>query len=131
MNADVKKMTEKCQRCEEIDDDRRTLWMSCFYDMDELKIPFKMEGMLDKENKNISNIPSGRVFYTIRVCKACRANWMEAIKSWFDNPVKKESCGSGIYVRQYGDNIEITEEEWNNMQPGRIAVRFKPDEPML
>lgn len=31
---------------------------------------------------------------------------------WFHNIKQKESCGSGIFVREFGHNIEITEEEW-------------------
>jgi len=106
-------MTELCQRCKEEGDDRRTLWMACFYDMDELKIPFDKEAMLDKEQKNISNIPTGRTFYTLRVCKDCRSDWMRSILYWWNTiPPKSDSCDSGIYVRDFGTNKEITLEEY-------------------
>jgi hypothetical protein len=31
---------ERCMRCGEEGEDRRTLWMACFYEMKELGIPF-------------------------------------------------------------------------------------------
>ena len=31
---------EECVRCKEVDEDRRTLWMRCFYEMNELEVPF-------------------------------------------------------------------------------------------
>lgn len=92
-------MTEECQRCKEIDEDRRTLKMSCFYDMSELDVPF----VLDEDTS----------VYTLRVCKDCRADWMKAIEYWFhDIEPKIKSCGSGIFIREFGSNIEITEEEF-------------------
>lgn len=32
---------EKCARCGEVGEDRRTLFMACFYEMSELKVPFE------------------------------------------------------------------------------------------
>ena len=87
-------MSEKCQRCEEVDEDRRTLWMACFYEMNEMGLPFEKQRIRDPEKK-IADIPFAHEFYTLRVCKTCRADWMESIKAWFQNPVKRESCGSG------------------------------------
>jgi len=90
---------EECQRCRDIDEDRRTLEMGCFYDMGELDVPFKLD--------------ETRRLYQLRVCKDCRADWMKAIEYWFHNSFyKKESCGSGIYIRDFGSNVEITEEEF-------------------
>lgn len=62
---------EKCQRCGQKERDRRTLYMACFYQMGELRVPFKS---IDRDGTN---------FYTLRVCKACRSEWMGAIESWF------------------------------------------------
>jgi len=59
---------ERCQRCGEHGWDRRTLVMRCLYEMNELNIPFEL-----KDN-----------YYTLRVCKECRADWMKSIKHWFD-----------------------------------------------
>lgn len=100
---------ETCQRCGEEGQDRRTLWMACFYNMDELGMPTKLEVLLDadasectpaKEPGKITvggqsiNLSSGTVrcsgeltprgFYTLRVCKKCRADWMTMIKAWWE-----------------------------------------------
>ena len=110
---------EECQRCKEVEYDRRTLWMECMYKMDELKLPFTHQFLTDKNESNIR-------FHTLRVCKDCRSDWMKAIEYWFhDIEPKRKSCGSGIFVREYGATVEITEEEWNKRAPGIVPVRFK------
>lgn len=101
---------EICQRCGEKEDDLRILHMECFYDMNELGLPFqKLNG-----------------FFTLKVCKSCRAEWMITIKNWFEDKPGRKSCGSGIFVRRYGANVEIPEEEWYEENPGREPVRLKP-----
>lgn len=106
---------EQCQRCGDVDHDRRTLWMSCFYAMNELELPFEQHRLVHPNGHNIN-------FFTLRVCKDCRADWMAAIKSWFDTPVEREVCGSGIFVRENGATREITREEWDRRNPGREPV---------
>ena len=64
-------LVEKCERCKVVDEDRRTLKMSCFYDMSELDVPFN----LDEDTGT----------YNLRVCKDCRSDWMKAIEYWFHN----------------------------------------------
>ena len=141
-----KKGEEKCQRCGEYGYDRRTLHMSCFYQMDELGLPFGQYQVMGEATDKVgkkeigdSGIfvtefakPTGKKnnkcahrYYTLRVCKDCRALWMQAIKDWFENgPKEKEpSCGSGIFVRRNGTNVEITEEEWYLENPGREPYR--------
>lgn len=55
-----------------------------------------------------------RTFFTLRVCKDCRAEWLSAIERWFDKePLKEESCGSGLFVRRNGVSVEITREEFD------------------
>lgn len=150
-------MTKKCQRCDEEGEDLRTLNMSCFYDMSELAIPFKEEILFDADAKHLRkakeattielhgghkfNISPGTVFsdgeltlvhiYTLRVCKSCRADWLDAIQQWFQNTHWKHDClpvGSGIFIRRNGANVEITEEEWYRLNPGREPVRVRnPD----
>lgn len=121
-------MTEQCQRCKEDGDDRRTLWMACFYEMMELNIPFEKEriregGIHDDHPNNFHN------FYTLRVCKQCRGDWMKALKEWFAKPVTPiDSCGSGIYLREYGAIVEITEEEWQKRNKERNPVTIFFDE---
>ena len=62
----------KCRRCKKIGRDRRTLWMACFYQMMELGIPFKHQKL------------GGDKLYTLIVCKDCRADWLCAIREWFN-----------------------------------------------
>lgn len=40
---------------------------------------------------------------------------------------KHKKTGSGIFVREGGKTIEISEEEWNKRNPGRRPVRFTGD----
>jgi hypothetical protein len=98
---------EECVRCKEVDEDRRTLWMSCFYAMDELNVPFE---------KEIINDPRMQAF-TLRVCKDCRSSWMKAIQDWFNGvqPIPP-SCGSGIFIREYGSVKEVTREEFDKLR---------------
>jgi hypothetical protein len=109
-------MREICQRCKEEGEDRRTLWMACNYDMSELDMPFE-KGEIAEDN-----------FFTLRVCKACRALWMISIRNWFgDYDESLKSCDSGIFVRILGYNFEVSEEEFREMHPGREPVRMKKD----
>lgn len=63
-----------CQRCGENGNDRRTLYMNCFYDMDELGLPFGR------------HLYGTRNFFTLVVCKDCRAEWLQSIQDWFKRP---------------------------------------------
>lgn len=113
---------EICQRCKETGEDRRTLWMACFYEMNELGLPFKLE-IIPDEREREGFAKQKHHFYTLRVCKQCRADWMQSIKQWFDTPKQPEqSCGSGIYIRRKGVNVEITREEWDAMSNGKEPV---------
>ena len=95
-----------CQRCGEgPDPDLRPLRMSCLYEMDELGMPFKHE-----------KAPEGYQTYKLLVCKNCRAEWMAAVELWFKNVDLRKHLGTGIFVRHYGANLEITEAEWERMR---------------
>lgn len=41
-------------------------------------------------------------------------------------PVRRD--GSGIFVRENGHTVEISEEEWNRRNPGRLPARIEPQE---
>jgi hypothetical protein len=98
-------MSAQCDRCGEIGEDRRTLWMACFYAMDELPVEFTVQTIGD------------RTFYTLCVCKGCRASWMTCISDWYHTmPEDKPSCGSGIYIRRNGINVEVTLDEFNALR---------------
>lgn len=86
-------MSDKCQRCGEEGQDRRTLWMACLYDMNELDIPFEIIDV------------GTRGFYTIKVCKGCRADWMTVIQKWF-NTKPEEEPETGYYVRELGATVQ-------------------------
>jgi hypothetical protein len=116
-------MTEKCMKCKKEGEDRRTLYMSCFYDMDELAVPFVHE----KLYKIDVPVPDAIIeCFTIRVCKKCRADWLHMIEAWFNiNMPIFASCGSGIFIRKFGVNVEVTEEEFRCMHPDIEPIRFK------
>ena len=128
---------ELCQRCGKVGEDRRTLWHACFYAMDEYDVPFEQVQITGHVCRQIGKemlhfigreVPVFAApdedearhdykFFTLRVCKECRASWMSSIADWFkESPTKPESCGSGIYIRRDGINVEITEEEWHQLQ---------------
>jgi len=98
-----------CFRCGDIDDDHRTLSMRCGYDMSEL---------------NISLLLGLGGEYTMSVCKRCRSQWMKAIKHWFKNIEPKREVGSGIFIREFGDNVEITMEEWLEHREKRAKENY-------
>ena len=129
---------EICQRCGEIGEDRRTLYMACFYAMEELNVPFEEEVVfqaelddltaakapvkVDTDENNSITLVAGTVtckgeltpkhLYTLRVCKDCRAEWMNAIKQWFNAKKSVDRpTGTGVYVRKNGTNVELNEEE--------------------
>lgn len=140
-------MDETCQRCGETGEDRRTLWMACFYAMDEMKeVPFKehmrkggtlhertgsrewrLSGRRDEAPLQIPEYAANgtaardQAFYTLRVCKGCRADWMGAIGKWFTaTPEVRTGCGSGIFVRENGANKEVSLEDWEQRRHGSI-----------
>lgn len=113
--------------------------MACFYAMDELKLPFKQYILFDADpatlvktkDPDIIKLSDGKEialgpakvrsdgelspygFFTLRVCKGCRSDWMHAIKKWFNESPSESRIGSGIFVRDYGTNREISEDEWS------------------
>lgn len=137
-------MSEKCARCGHTGEDRRTLWMACFYAMHELPVPFEqiaIEGpIMDKIGEEPTEFgfstpkwgkpehPSRRSFYTLRVCKRCRGDWMAAIGAWFaDKPADSDSDAEerdakapppshGVYVRKLGVTRLATDEEIEEMK---------------
>jgi len=119
---------EICQKCKSRGEDRRTLWMACFYDMKELGIPFEKETVI--EGGVHDGHPNAKhSFFTLRVCKECRSDWMSAIQKWWMTPIHiSASPGTGIFIREFGKTTEISEEQWKERYPNIEPVRFK-DEP--
>jgi hypothetical protein len=92
-------LPDKCVRCGAVGYDRRTLWHACLYEMDELGLPFKK---VDLGEGRFS-----RIFYTLYVCKGCRAEWMLAIKQWFNSPARHDDADEMPVERR----LEILESE--------------------
>lgn len=129
---------ELCQRCGEVDEDRRTLHMACFYDMDELGLPFGHMVIRGRVQVRIADVPGilgptqqfedhpeadARLHhhYTLRVCKSCRASWMAAIKDWFATPKpEQQSTGTGVFLRKLGRTYEASPAE-----VAELTVRMK------
>ena len=127
---------EECARCKRVGQDRRTLWMACMYSMEELSVPFEpcaINGQYLKktgskylpawdqyvpiyENPDDKGEPYRHQFYTLRVCKDCRADWMGAIKQWFSERPDAEDEEANIPVRIRGATKMITRPEWDAMQ---------------
>jgi len=66
-----------------------------------------------------SNDPSREfngVMFTLRVCKQCRSDWMDAIERWFNNVQPVQRVGTGIFVRKNGATVEVTYSEWEKMR---------------
>ncbi len=100
----------KCARCGDPGPDLRTLWMACLYQMNELNVPF------EREDLAVALESHERRFYTLTVCKDCRADWMSVIEKWFNTVPIEESPGTGIFVRQNGRSIEVSFEEYERLR---------------
>lgn len=149
IESDDNEQMPACVRCGEPSWDLRTLWMSCLYAMHELKdVPFEQRLMkggtlheylgeevvqpygfkAPKFSEESVGQARDQSFYTLRVCKSCRSEWMHAIRDWFVTlPTRRESCGTGIFVRDCGALVEITEEEWRERYGNREPVRVSKD----
>jgi hypothetical protein len=108
---------ETCQRCLAVHEDMRTLRMNCFYNMNEMGLPFEQqvffqtdhEKLVKKDdpvgitiNGTVLNLKAGTVtteepltphsFFALRVCKRCRGDWLETITAWFrDDKVRLQA----------------------------------------
>jgi hypothetical protein len=124
-------VTDICDRCRRgPDPDLRTLWHACFYAMDELGLPFEQckvqgvylshTGTLDAfgypvfEEPDPAQKPHDFKFFTLRVCKDCRAAWMSAIKAWFYAvpALAHENPEANIPYRENGTTVMLTESEY-------------------
>jgi hypothetical protein len=54
-------------------------------------------------------------FFTLRVCKDCRGDWLGAIKEWFNKKPERDGTGTGVWIRDNGTNREATPEEVERM----------------
>ncbi len=135
-------MNEKCDRCGEDGEDRRTLWMAAFYEMNELGLPFDRRILFHADMDTLEKasepddlvlkdgtklrIVSGTVtskgelrpetLYTLRVCKSCRSDWLAAIKRWFSE--RPDEGHGDIPMRVLGATRMVTDEEYRAMKEG-------------
>ena len=142
---------EICQRCGEIEEDRRTLYTACFYELDELGLPFthkvlfhaKIEDLAPDEEPHDFTLKNGdklrlspgtvrckstlipQKLYTLRICKHCRADWMQSMVQWFQAPVTRSEPDEWrcVPVRENGVTVYITEAEWHNRR-ANVGKRF-------
>jgi len=145
---------ETCQRCGEVGHDRRTLWMACMYAMEETGVPFEQVQVKDHtyaldhmescllfdggptvERAVFTDGPRHdeawtRGFYLLRVCKPCRADWMQAIQGWFKAAPIREDEGdteATIPIRDMGTTRMVTREEYERLYPGRVPLTISRD----
>ena len=158
---------EQCQRCGRVGEDRRTLYMACFYAMHEFDVPFtqvQITGTVQRhthdetmtfggvgrphrfaryEDVDPAAEPQKRGFYTLRVCKSCRAEWMQAIETWFrlgravrrdaedDDPgepnyIAPDGTPGYVWVRRGGATVLATPEEIRAMEERGGDVAYSP-----
>lgn len=128
-----------CARCGAKEGgDLRTLWMACLYEMNELGLPFEEKVLFHAELKDCTpskpptsitlsdgqkiNLEAGLVkcsgelaphhFFTLRVCKNCRGEWMEAITRWFKIFSGEANETATIPVRVHGRTVWMTPDEY-------------------
>jgi hypothetical protein len=101
---------QPCQRCGIIGHDRRTLWMACFYAMNELGVPFTQRAIVGDVVKPTDDPPNqwggltwqakrgdeehAFPFFTLYVCKGCRSEWMKAIRDWYQASPGRSHAGN-------------------------------------
>jgi hypothetical protein len=106
-----------CQKCGKKEYPLREVLISCQYDLDNLDIPFITKEVGFYKNDQ----PKPHFFFSLNICVECRSLFMEAIKNWFETPLKVLSDvaeGSGIFVTINGRYQEISEKKWDELYPG-------------
>jgi hypothetical protein len=74
VNKIIHEMDDGCMRCDmSMDGEGRTLFMACTYAMEEFDVPYSVTEVGDRK------------FYTLKVCKNCRGEWMHSIEKWFNH----------------------------------------------
>jgi hypothetical protein len=118
--------SDECQLCEAYGNDKRSLYIKCFYDVSEA-VP-EMISLQDVEEINIAMSN----FFYLRICKSCRGSLLGHLREWaasrrtlrgipkdHDGGVEPEyeDCDEegnprNIPYRKDGRTIMISEEEW-------------------
>lgn len=112
---------EQCQVCEALGDDRRTLVISCGYDLHEV-------------SKKFARTPDDRhAQFMLLVCKDCRGDFLGVLRRWVAKEFilkQEESSDRNIPLRVDGRIIMLTKAEWDAYttqrgEPGRKPFMVK------
>ena len=103
-----------CMLCGAKGEDKRSLWIDCFYAVHEVPDDQK--------------VAHNRGYY-LRICKTCRGRLLEHLRTWGNEcrtmrELPKDSDGSpeftdpdrNIPVRMHGTTVVLTREEWDRLQ---------------
>lgn len=143
--------SETCDRCGNPGADRRTLWMACFYSMEELGLPFTQRMLFHANTEELEKasepfapeiggqrivLQSGTVrcsgelrpqsLYTLRVCKRCRGEWMAAIRTWFHATPEGEDHDADLHEpNPLGTGVFVRENgSVKELTEAEVAERF-------
>jgi len=108
-----------CMACHSYGADKRSLMVTCFYDIKELVPEFiNLSGCHEEDNPL-------RRFHYMRICKTCRGRFLKMLKEWFryctnfrDTPKNHDGCVEefdeerNIPVRINGATVMMDEEEF-------------------
>lgn len=144
-------VSDECVRCGELGEDRRTLWMAALWDMSTLGPPFETKTLFHADLERVTDVAKmpteinaggqritiapavlryeGDIephqFFTLRVCKDCRSDWLRAIEEWFKGAKTPEGEGD-IPIRELGAMKMITREEWDRRRREREQLDLPP-----
>ncbi len=105
---------DHCQLCHAHGEDKRSLFVSCFYRISEC-LPEAID-LGDVEKFKDSKVPAG---YYLRICKACRGRFLGHLKEW-----RKECLANRSEHKDHDGNLGPSDPEHNI--PVRIngAIRW-------
>lgn len=122
MHNDGKKRYEEldsalCQMCYAYGNDKRSLFIQCFYSIEEV-VP---------EAINLFLTPEKDKGYKIRICKTCRGSLLRHLQTWRDDRIRYRNLaktpdgdveyyatGKTIPVRINGATVMLDEEQYKN-----------------
>ena len=118
-NGDV---MSQCARCQVHSEDLRTIRVTCAADMGELGIPFEKERVIVgaaltqswREDRNL-----------ITVCKNCRADFMNAMSSWFKGYREEDHIGANDAGYDYSSHDD-DEDPCQHHTPANIPFAIDP-----
>lgn len=82
-----------CQCCHAYGSDKRSLFVACFYQIDEM-IP---------EFIDLHNTDSPQRGYYMRICKTCRARFLRHLEQWYEEGVRRRKLTKDHDGEAYGE----------------------------